>query len=150
MALCKRNSSRSSKSRSITCVQEFSPSANSNSQFASLSVQFITYAGEWSVVTQLVSEFCGMLTLFRSPIPGILQAGGSLPGEVARLLERIAERPERFAWVVPTGRRKRALVKDWLAVQAGDAAKSSGHPHPGPPPSRGRESAHDLSRRESS
>ena len=63
-----------------------------------------------------------MLTLFRSPIPGILQAGGSLPGEVARLLERIAERPERLAWVVPTGRRKRALVKDWLAVQAGDEA----------------------------
>src|SRR5437773_7134241 len=91
-----------------------------------------------------------MLTLIRSPIPGILQASGSLPGEVARLLERIAERPERFAWVVSTGRRKRALVKDWLAVQAGDAAKSSGHPHPGPPPSRGRESGHDLSRRESS
>src|SRR5438128_6858562 len=91
-----------------------------------------------------------MLTIFRSPIPGILQAVGSLPEEIARLLERIAERPERFAWVVPTGRRKRALVKDWLAVQAGDAAKSSGHSHPSPPPSRGRESAHDLSRRESS
>src|SRR5207249_1281451 len=57
-----------------------------------------------------------MLTIFRSPIPGILQAVGSLPGEVARLLERMAERPERFAWIVPTGRRKRALVHDWLAI----------------------------------
>src|SRR6266852_7058717 len=60
-----------------------------------------------------------MLPLFRSPVPGILQAGGSLPEEVARLLDRMADRPERFAWVVPTGRRKRALVQDWLELRDG-------------------------------
>src|SRR5438132_6706103 len=57
-----------------------------------------------------------MLTLIRSPIPGVFEASGSLPEEVARLLERMAERPERFAWIMPTGRRKRALVHDWLAI----------------------------------
>src|SRR5438876_10194462 len=57
-----------------------------------------------------------MLSLFRSPAPGILQATDSLPEEAARVLERMAERPERFAWIVPTGRRKRALVHDWLAI----------------------------------
>src|SRR5438132_1356258 len=57
-----------------------------------------------------------MLTLIRSPLPGVLQASGSLPEEVARLLERVVERPERFAWIVSTGRRKRALVHDWLAI----------------------------------
>jgi hypothetical protein len=56
-----------------------------------------------------------LVTLFRSPVPGILQAKESLPDEVARLLERVAERPERFAWIVPTGRRKRALVQDWVS-----------------------------------
>src|SRR5438128_6154457 len=68
-----------------------------------------------------------MLTLFRSPVPGVLQASRSLPEEVARLLERMADRPERFAWVVPTGRRKRALVKDWLAVKTRDGAETITH-----------------------
>ncbi len=55
-----------------------------------------------------------MLTLVRSPVSGILQAGDSLPDEVARVKACVVERPERFAWVVPTGRRKRAMVHDWL------------------------------------
>jgi hypothetical protein len=66
-----------------------------------------------------------MLTLIRSPVPSILQASASLPEEVARLLERVRERPEKFAWVVPTGRRKRALVQDWIA-----AAPTPIKPHP--------------------
>src|SRR2546430_2965994 len=76
-----------------------------------------------------------MLTLIRSPVPGVLQAGGRLPEEVARVLGRMAERPERFAWVVPTGRRKRALVQDWLALKVRDGAERSIHFNP-PPQSR--------------
>jgi ATP-dependent helicase/DNAse subunit B len=57
-----------------------------------------------------------MLTLFRSPIPSVLQAGPSLPEDLVRVLERMRERPEKFAWIVPTGRRKRALVHHWLAI----------------------------------
>src|SRR5882724_3544643 len=57
-----------------------------------------------------------MLTLIRSPVPGILQAGDSLPDEVARVKACVVERPERVAWVVPTGRRKRAMVQDWLRL----------------------------------
>jgi hypothetical protein len=55
-----------------------------------------------------------MLTLIRSPVSGILQAGDSLPDEIARIKACVVERPERFAWIVPTGRRKRGIVHDWL------------------------------------
>src|SRR5438067_2234537 len=76
-----------------------------------------------------------MLTIIRSLVPGVLQASGSLPEEIARVLGRMAERPERFAWVVPTGRRKRALVQDWLAVKTRDGAERIAHPDT-PPRSR--------------
>src|SRR5438128_9104885 len=59
------------------------------------------------------TEFAAMLTLIGSPVSGILQAGDSLPDEVARVKACVVERPERFAWVVPTGRRKRAMVHEW-------------------------------------
>src|SRR5947209_10861814 len=59
-----------------------------------------------------------MLTIIRSPIPGILQAGESLPGDAADLLNRVGERPQRFVWIVPTGRRRRALVQEWLGEKS--------------------------------
>ncbi len=55
-----------------------------------------------------------MLTIIRSPMPGILQSGENLPGEAADLLKRLEQRPQRFVWIVPTGRRKRALGQEWL------------------------------------
>src|SRR6266568_2356274 len=94
-------------------------------------------AGEWvNPVIREWSKPCfgvrGMLTLIRSPVSGILQAGDSLPDEVARVKACVVERPERFAWVVPTGRRKRAIVHDWLAI-------SPSPPAPLPQGARGEE-----------
>jgi hypothetical protein len=62
-----------------------------------------------------------LLAIHRSPLSGILQARGSLPEELARVLAGVRERPEKFAWVVPTGRRKRAMVNDWLRLTGSHA-----------------------------
>src|SRR6266404_2284183 len=55
-----------------------------------------------------------MLTIVRSPLPSIQSEPASLPRELAVLLKRLDERPQRCQWIVPTARRCRALLRDWL------------------------------------
>src|SRR5262249_17536273 len=55
-----------------------------------------------------------MLTIVRSCVPSILFEPTSLPAELASCLHSLLERPERCQWIVPTGRRRRALLSQWL------------------------------------
>src|SRR5436309_2037447 len=55
-----------------------------------------------------------MLTIVRSPLPSIRSEPASLPEKVSDLLKRLEERPQRCQWIVPTSRRCRGLLRDWL------------------------------------
>src|ERR1700730_18599221 len=72
-----------------------------------------------------------MLILVSSPMPGVLQAGERLPGEAARAVASVRQRQENSGWVVPTCRRKRAMVHDWLEIS----------PSPPAPGERGEEAS---------
>src|SRR5690349_15593869 len=58
-----------------------------------------------------------MLTIVRSPLPSVHSEPASLPQALSDLLERLDERPERCQWIVPTGRRSRALLHEWLQIK---------------------------------
>jgi ATP-dependent helicase/nuclease subunit B len=55
-----------------------------------------------------------MLTIVRSPVSSIASEPGSLPPHVSDWLKRLEEQPQRCQWIVPTGRRRRALLRNWL------------------------------------
>jgi hypothetical protein len=55
-----------------------------------------------------------MLQIIRSPLPAILTNPSALPEKAADLLHQIEQNPHHCYWIVPTGRRRRALPKDWL------------------------------------
>lgn len=55
-----------------------------------------------------------MLMIVRSPLPSSASEPGSLPEGVSTWLKRLERRPQRCQWIVPTGRRRRALLHDWL------------------------------------
>ena len=63
-----------------------------------------------------------MLTLVRSPLPNIPSEPASRPAELADLLGLLEQRPQRCQWIVPTGRRRRALLHDWLRRENRPAA----------------------------
>jgi hypothetical protein len=63
-----------------------------------------------------------MLTIVRSALLSIYSEPASLPPEIARLLKRLQERPQRCQWIVPTGRRVRALLHSWLRTEERSAA----------------------------
>src|SRR5689334_23359245 len=63
-----------------------------------------------------------MLTIVRSPLPTALSEPVSLPSDVSDLLGRLQERPQRCQWIVPTGRRCRALLHQWLESKDRSAA----------------------------
>jgi superfamily I DNA/RNA helicase len=63
-----------------------------------------------------------MLTIVRTPLSNIRSEPGSLPAELSHLLERLEEQPQRCQWIVPTGRRRRALMRDWLRTEERKAA----------------------------
>lgn len=52
-----------------------------------------------------------MLTLVRSPVPGLLAEADSLPPEVQGLRQRIGRQPHAWYWIVPTARRRRDLLR---------------------------------------
>src|SRR5947209_3148985 len=58
-----------------------------------------------------------MLTIVRSPVPTIQSEPATLPRELADWLKRLEQRPQRCQWIVPTGRRRRALLHDWLQTE---------------------------------
>ncbi len=53
-----------------------------------------------------------MLTLVRTPLP--TADAGTVPPAAADLLARRRQAPQRFGWVVPTARRRRAIVRGGL------------------------------------
>jgi RecB family exonuclease/superfamily I DNA/RNA helicase len=62
-----------------------------------------------------------MLTVVRSPVPSIPLEPGAGPAPVANILSQLARAPHRIRLVVPTARRRRALVRAWL-TRTGDSA----------------------------
>lgn len=52
-----------------------------------------------------------MLTVVRSPAPGLRWASEPLPRQVTGLLRLLEEQQRQFLWVVPTSRRRRALLR---------------------------------------
>jgi RecB family exonuclease len=68
-------------------------------------------------VRGLIPQEPAMLTIVCSPLPSIPSEPASLPREVSDLLERLEQRPQRCQWIVPTGRRRRALLHDWLRTE---------------------------------
>src|SRR5438132_2844410 len=58
-----------------------------------------------------------MLTIVRSPLPRVHSEPASRPQAVSDLLRRLQERPQRCQWIVPTGRRCRALLHEWLETK---------------------------------
>jgi RecB family exonuclease len=63
-----------------------------------------------------------MLTIVRSPLPSLSSEPATLPPEVSRLLKRLQERPQRCQCIVPTGRRTRALLHNWLRTEERSAS----------------------------
>jgi hypothetical protein len=63
-----------------------------------------------------------MLTIVRSPLPALPREPAAVPTPLAPLLCRLEQQPERWRWIVPTGRRRRALLHDWLRTAGGAAS----------------------------
>jgi PD-(D/E)XK nuclease superfamily/Exodeoxyribonuclease V, gamma subunit len=63
-----------------------------------------------------------MLTIVRSSIASIGSEPQSLPAGLPDLLIRLQEAPQRCQWIVPTGRRRRALVRTWLRTDQRQAS----------------------------
>jgi hypothetical protein len=63
-----------------------------------------------------------MLHVIRSPLPGFRSVTAELPARLAQLLAQLHEHPERCHWVVPTGRLRRSLLREWLSTEVRSAA----------------------------
>jgi hypothetical protein len=61
-----------------------------------------------------------MLKIVHSPLPAITPE--VLPEELAGFVQRVFERPWACWWLVPTGRRRRALARDWLRMRDGHSS----------------------------
>src|SRR5438132_12070957 len=62
-----------------------------------------------------------MLTIVRTPLSSVSEPG-SLPAELSRSLKGLEEQPQRCQWIVPTGRRRRALMRNWLRTEKRNAS----------------------------
>jgi hypothetical protein len=67
-----------------------------------------------------------MLTLLRSPLPALPTGAEDLPGPALAFAQRTRKEPQRCLWIVPTSRRRRALVRDWLSAQGKTASFQPG------------------------
>jgi RecB family exonuclease len=63
-----------------------------------------------------------MLMIVRSPLPRLPLEPASAPAPLLPLLRRLEQQPQRFRWIVPSGRRRRALLHDRLRTAGGGAS----------------------------
>jgi RecB family exonuclease len=63
-----------------------------------------------------------MLMIVRSPLPRLPLEPASAPAPLLPLLRRLEQQPQRFRWIVPSGRRRRAVLHDGLRTAGGGAS----------------------------